>query len=663
MKVQIISNSLTKSKNRFIQNHKTGSINSQEMRGSVDNISFAGSKIDLVKKFIKPETLDLKLSQQMAKLNLSESSSRITSKIKTGDYTNLLLKKIEIVNQRIDSLETSLATYTKPKSIIEAEEKINFYNNWNDEAEYSDHLRRAEAAKQKERDKYWWGFKWCSDGDEKFDEVMKPYYTNHYRYRIIEDDLDNLKTLIRNNNSTQAQKKETLDSLKREKDSYYAELTSARLGDVVNEVVNKKGSVNDRIAGYEDVKKILRQKFIGPLLSSQKDTSVSLPNAVVLYGATGVGKTEMLRGIEEECRNVANIVTFPMATPEENFMKVLNDILVDARKNYLNNKKRTIILIDEAEKYMCMRKNQATRYAADLEPDDFDILALSGEKDVKNIQYLKSLLDRISEVPDMQNNTKSASTLFITTNYPHLIDQDLMKRKGKFMPIAVRPAADANLLAVIQHYFKQNSTLLETIKSYARFPNFENILDSQVKFTEKAKQVILEKQRNGTLSNLNIDYELTDWPDVNKFLKFTNPSKKKGAYSNVELKHMINTAFDNYLENPTQPMYKYFFDAKNETLRDITPKRYEKFRAIYSMVNDKVENEGLDEASKEFTDLINSYQNGMLNEEMSKAVETRMENVLKELVKLEDLKKSGLQFSAGEQMRYDLFKKWSDMWE
>lgn len=188
-------------------------------------------------------------------------------------------------------------------------------------------------------------------------------------------------------------------------------------------------------------------------------------------------------------------------------------------------------------------------------------------------------------------------------------------------------------------------------------------MDSQVKFTEKAKQVILEKQRNGTLSNLNIDYELTDWPDVNKFLKFTNPSKKKGAYSNVELKHMINTAFDNYLENPTQPMYKYFFDAKNETLRDITPKRYEKFRAIYSMVNDKVENEGLDEASKEFTDLINSYQNGMLNEEMSKAVETRMENVLKELVKLEDLKKSGLQFSAGEQMRYDLFKKWSDMWE
>ena len=89
MKVQIISNSLTKSKNRFIQNHKTGSINSQEMRGSVDNISFAGSKIDLVKKFIKPETLDLKLSQQMAKLNLSESSSRITSKIKTGDNTNL----------------------------------------------------------------------------------------------------------------------------------------------------------------------------------------------------------------------------------------------------------------------------------------------------------------------------------------------------------------------------------------------------------------------------------------------------------------------------------------------------------------------------------------------------------------------------------------------
>ncbi len=663
MKVQIVSNLFNRPTQYNIKNNKPEVPKSQIIENSYDKISFAGNKIGFMKKIVKSEDLDQIMLKQMSKLNLTESSSRVISKIKTGDYTNILTKKIEVVNQRIQTLEDSLATYTKPKTIIEAEEKINFYNNWDDNAEYENHLYRAKAARKKERDKYMWGFKWCSNGDAKYDEVMQPYHDNSRKYFEIKRNIDNLYTLVRDHNSSQTQKIETLNSLKRERNAYLAELTSSRLGDVINDVLNKKGSVEERIAGYDDVKKIIKQKFTGPLIASQKDKSISLPNAVVLYGATGVGKTEMLRGIEEECKDVANIVKFPMSTLENDFMKVLNDILADARKLYREENKRTILLIDEAEKYMCMRANQANRYAADLEPDDFDILSTSGEKDTKNIQYLKSLLDTISEVPDNKLNNKSATTLFITTNYPHLIDQDLMRRKEKFTPIAVRPAQDSNLLAVIQHYFKQNSTLLETIKSYSKFPNFENIIKGQIKLTEKSKDVILEKYRNGTLSNLNINYELTDWPDINKFIKFTNPSKKRGAYSNVELKDMINNAFDRYLENPTQPMYKYFFEVKNETVRDITPKRYEKFRNIYSMVNDKVEIDELDETSKGFTDLINSYQNGDLNEEMSKVVETKMENILNELSKLEELKNSGHKFSNGEQIQYNLYKKWSDMWE
>ena len=658
----MISNTTVKTNYEFNKNNKPYVSNSKAVC-SFDSVSFAGSKINLAEKIIESETLDKLMTNQMTKLKLSEKASRITSNIQTGDYTNLLIKKIESVNKRIETLETSLATYTKPKAIQEAEDKINFYNNWNDLAEYQDHISRASAARKEERDRYWWGFKWCSDGDQKYDEVMRPYNNNHSKYIQIQNELDNLQTLIRDHNSSNAQKRETLASLKRERESYLAELTSARLGDIINNVINRKGSVNERIAGYDDVKQILKQKFIEPLMASKKDPSISLPNAVVLYGATGVGKTEMLKGIREECKDVANIIKFPMSVSEQDFIKELNKILDTARTNYFKDNKRTIVLIDEAEKYMCMRKNQAARYAADLEPDDFDILVASGEKDIGNIQYLKSLLDTISEIPDNISDTKSASTLFITTNYPHLIDQDLMKRKGKFMPIAVKPAQDENLLAVIQHYFKLNSTLLETIKSYTQFPNFENILNSQIKLSEKAKNVILEKYYNNTLNNLNINYELTDWPNIDKFLKYINPSNKKGAYSNVELKDMINTAFDRFIENPTQPMYKYFFDIKNETIRDITPKRYEKFRTIYSMVNDKVENEGLDEASKEFTDLINDYQNGMLNDAMSQVVETRMKSVLEELSKMEESIKSGGKFSAGEQMRYDLYKKWSYMWE
>lgn len=142
-----------------------------------------------------------------------------------------------------------------------------------------------------------------------------------------------------------------------------------------------------------------------------------------------------------------------------------------------------------------------------------------------------------------------------------------------------------------------------------------------------------------------------------------NPSDKRGAYSNVEIKDMISKAFDRYLENPTKPMYKYFFDIKNETNRDITPARYSKFRTIYNMVTDKFDTEGFGQAEKEFSDLINAYQNGELNEEMCRAVEEQMAHIQEELQKLQSKMKAGIALTEGEQMQYDLFKKYDSIWE
>ena len=47
-----------------------------------------------------------------------------------------------------------------------------------------------------------------------------------------------------------------------------------------------------------------------------------------------------------------------------------------------------------------MTSNQAKRYGADFEPDDFDVLKKFGDNNGDNVQYMKSLLDWISEKPD-----------------------------------------------------------------------------------------------------------------------------------------------------------------------------------------------------------------------------------------------------------------------
>ena len=669
MRIQKITENVlnVKNLNHQKQNFKNTTVPTQ----NIDNLTFMGSKIDLVRKIFKPavKNIDEAMNTGMKKLNLSSDIAleRLTPKLEPGAYTKLLVAKIQATDIRIKTLEEAIATQVKPAKVREAEADLSFYRDWDDAYQKSKHQKEAERAKKEARDKYIWGFKWMSGGGSKYDEKMQPYWDGHCRHQQIEWNLNDLRQIVADYNSSRDLQRQTLESLKRERASYIAQLASAHLGDYVNQTVNQHGSINERIAGYIDVKEQIKKDFVAPLLASKDNQNVSLPNAVVLYGATGVGKTEMLKGIEEECKDVAEIVHFPMDTPLDKFRAQMDEILEQAKARYNDpkNKKRTILLIDEAEKYMCMSELKANRLATEFEADDFEILNKYGNNDKDNVDYLKSLLDWISEVPKEgeTNKSKSATTLFITTNYPHLIDQDLMRRKGKFTPIAVHPAKDFNLEAVIKHYFKQNSDLLEQIKMLAPNDNFTEILNGQVKFSEKAKNVLLEKRNNGTINNMHIDYELSDWPDLKRFIKFMNPSDKRGAYSNVEIKDMISKAFDRYLENPTKPMYKYFFDLKNETNRDITPARYSKFRTIYNMVTDKFDTEGFGQTEKEFTDLINAYQNGELNEEMCAGVEKQMAHIQEELQKLQSKMKAGIALTEGEQMQYDLFKKYDSIWE
>ena len=667
MRIQKITENVlnVKNLNHQKQNFKNTTVPTQ----NIDNLTFTGSKIDLVRKIFKPavKNIDEAMNTGMKKLNLSSDIAleRLTPKLEPGAYTKLLVAKIQATDIRIKTLEEAIATQVKPAKVREAEADLSFYRDWDDAYQKSKHQKEAECAKKEARDKYIWGFKWMSGGGSKYDEKMQPYWDGHWTHQQIEWNLNDLRQIVADYNSSRDLQRQTLESLKRERASYIAQLASAHLGDYVNQTVNQHGSINERIAGYIDVKEQIKKDFVAPLLASKDNQNVSLPNAVVLYGATGVGKTEMLKGVEEECKAVAEIVHFPMDTSLDDFRKEMDKLLEQAKNRFDKTKKRTILLIDEAEKYMCMSELKANRLATEFEADDFEILNKYGNNDKDNVDYLKSLLDWISEVPKEgeTNKSKSATTLFITTNYPHLIDQDLMRRKGKFTPIAVHPAKDFNLEAVIKHYFKQNSDLLEQIKMLAPNDNFTEILNGQVKFSEKAKNVLLEKRNNGTINNMHIDYELSDWPDLKRFIKFMNPSDKRGAYSNVEIKDMISKAFDRYLENPTKPMYKYFFDIKNETNRDITPARYSKFRTIYNMVTDKFDTEGFGQAEKEFSDLINAYQNGELNEEMCRAVEEQMAHIQEELQKLQSKMKAGIALTEGEQMQYDLFKKYDSIWE
>lgn len=599
---------------------------------------------------------------------MTSESTNAKRIVEPGAYTRILVQKIKNTEDLIRTQEEKINKHVKSAAVIEAESKISFYNSWNDAQEKNKYEQIALAAKQKYLRNTSRLARIFRDADSyaemEYEIKMAPYWDNHEKYEQIGEQLHHLEKIVEEYYNARSANSDYLNSLRREQAAYRAELASSNLSDFINYSFHPSGGINDRIAGYDKIKEQIKRTVISPLIHDNLGRTNKLPSAIILYGATGVGKTEILRGIEQECAQYATVVNFPITTDVKDFQKKLKQILQEAQKRYQDpqNSKRTILLINEAEKYMCMTPERAERLCLAFQADDFDVLDKYGRVDTDNVNYLKSLLDNISEVPSVNDPTKSATTLFITTNYPHLIDQDLMLRQGKLTPIAVKPAANGDLKAVIQHYFKVHSELLESIKAASIHDNFENILGSQLRISPEAIKVLVDRRKNDTLKNLFIDYKLSDWKNVPQFLKFANPSARQGAYSNVAWKTMIMEAFNKYLENPEKPLFKHFFDIKSTTPRDITPKRYEQFRTIHNIVNDQFENKEADSIHKTFTDLINEYQNGELDETASNELVEQMERMKKEFDKLKKKYEESNSLSPGEQMKFNIMKGLLNLW-
>ena len=581
--------------------------------------------------------------------------------IKSGQYSKIIIEKIEATKGRIRVLQEAIATGVKPVKVRNAEDDIKFYANFNQSSEYLYYdkiaTREAKAAEAKQN---WFGRTFNSVYDDVYNEKMSPYYRKKERHDRILYTIKDLKNIVADYETSKRQQNEILLSLKRELAAYEAQLTSAGLTDVIARTLKSDGGIEDRIAGYYAVKDKIIRDFVGPLMQSKTldkgDLSITpVPAAIVLYGATGVGKTEMLRAIEEQCSEVANVVHFDPSITIKNFQSATKQYLQRAIQEHGDTQKRTILLIDEAEKYLCMTVDKAKKFVTGLENDDFDILTKYGSDGKDNVDYLKTVLDRVSELPADNDPTKCATTIFITTNYPHLIDQDLMRRKGKFTPIAVPPAKDDDLVAVLKHYFKLNSTTLELIKRIAKNDNFLEVLNGQINLSQKAKEVFIEKRNNGSLDTMCINAELTDWPNIDRFVKFANPSKKKGAYSNVEWKEIVNEAFAKYLENPSIPMYKHFFEVQEETYRDITPERFANFNTICSMVSSKIEKSEMDDDTKAFDDFVKQYMRGELDEASEKEFEQEINKIIKTYNGLVSRKDS---LTDAEKTQLELYENW-----
>ncbi len=221
-----------------------------------------------------------------------------------------------------------------------------------------------------------------------------------------------------------------------------AQLTSKKRLEIIarrKEILDKKGF--SQIAGYIEEKSKLQEDFLDKLddEKSGKYIKREIPNAILFYGPTGCGKTTFVKALAEEadCNFIAIQCRGTQKDKEQKLYETLigynstdefgdkieiSGLLDKAQKKYLETGKRTIILIDEFDRFF--------------------------GKDVSNnfINAMKGILESCSE----DNHV----TFFLTTNKPQKIPYEL-RNSHRIEPIyPLDPPNKTNTVAVIEHYLQ-----------------------------------------------------------------------------------------------------------------------------------------------------------------------------------------------------------------
>ena len=193
--------------------------------------------------------------------------------------------------------------------------------------------------------------------------------------------------------------------------------------------IQGKGNLDDRIAGYEAEKQIIRSLYIEPVAMEKADMEAKVPNAIMLYGPIGTGKTTFVKAVADE----TGAKLIEINPDSRDFTKVIANELNNAKTRYNNEKKRTIIVINEIEELL---ENTKTNK--------------------KNIRAMKTWLDNCALLPDDDISNASATTFFFTTNHPLDISDEILLREEKIAKsINLEPAAEDNIKAIIEFYIKQ----------------------------------------------------------------------------------------------------------------------------------------------------------------------------------------------------------------
>ena len=241
--------------------------------------------------------------------------------------------------------------------------------------------------------------------DNTFDETAKlrkryEQINQERMKKVYDSSLESQEELMRENERTLREYKKINEILdKSDKQNYSKDFdVISKFLDAMDNIEKNKGF--NRISGYEEIKEKLKEEFIlSTIMKDRTSQGADVPNIVLFYGPSNNGKTTFAQALAEQ--SLSNIVT--VSGGEDDAMEMINDSAQKALKNYNESpdKKRTIIVVNEAE----LLANECS----------FDI------------EKFKNFIKDCS--------SKYKCTLFLTSNTPLFIDNDILAQTNFKVPV------------------------------------------------------------------------------------------------------------------------------------------------------------------------------------------------------------------------------------